>query len=459
MHPTPAALIGEHAMLVLLLQVVFLLAAAVLLGKLANRIGLPNIVGELVAGVVLGPSILGAAAPAVQEWLFPAVPTQQNLLDAIGQIGILLLVGLSAAQLDLTFVRRRAKIVAGVSGFAFVIPLALGIGIGFLAPSALIGGDSSPVVFALFTGTVLSVSAIPVIAKTLTEMRLLHRNVGQLTLASGTVDDALGWLLLSVTGAMATVGARAGNIAITVLSLVGVILVALLVLRPLARKALTAVGAREPNAVIAIVVALVLGYAAITQALHLEAILGAFFAGLVIGNRHGRPLAPLFTVVNVVFAPLFLATAGLRVDLRVLGDPAVALSAVVVLIVAVAAKFVGAYLGAMLVRLPRWEAVALGAGLNARGAVEIVIAMTGLRLGVLNTASYTVVVFVAVVTSVMAPPLLRVSMRKVDHDTEEDKRAELAAEWDPSMLTERALADSTPDIPATEEQGSKERRT
>jgi Kef-type K+ transport system membrane component KefB len=386
--------------------------------------------------VVLGPSVLGAAAPAMQQWLFPAVAAQQNLLDAIGQVGILLLVGLSAAQLDLGFVRRKGKIVAGVSASAFLVPLALGIGIGFLAPKDLIGGESAPLVFALFSGTVLSVSAIPVIAKTLSEMRLLHRNVGQLTLASGTVDDALGWILLSVTGAMATVGVRAGDIAVTVVSLLGVLLVALVVLRPIVRGVLRRVDATEPNRVITLVVVVMLGCAAATQALHLEAILGAFVAGLVIGNAQARALAPLLTVVNVIFAPLFLATAGLRVDLRVLADPIVAVAAAVVLLVAVFGKFLGAFVGAALVRLPVWERVALGAGLNARGAVEIVIAMAGLRLGVLNSASYTVVVFVAVATSVMAPPLLRSAMRRVDHDTEEDQRAELNSAWDSVPLKE-----------------------
>lgn len=424
------ASLTEHVLLVLLVQVAVLLGAAVLLGRLANRIGLPQIVGELLAGVLLGPSLLGTLAPAVGQWLFPSEPAQQNLLDAIGQIGILLLVGLSAARMDLGFVRRRARVVASVSIGAFVLPLGLGVVIGLAAPAQFLGAGTAPLVFALFTGTVLSVSAIPVIAKTLSEMKLLHRNVGQLTMASGTIDDTLGWILLSVVAAMATVGARAGRIAVTIAALILVLMVTAFLLRPLVRRLLNRVATgAQPGQAIPVATVIVLGCAAATQALHLEAVLGAFLAGVAIGNAHARLLAPLASVVGTVLAPLFLASAGLRVDLGVLAEPVVAVSAVGVLAVAVLAKFAGAFLGGALVRLPAWELVALGAGLNARGAVEIVIAMVGLRLGVLTTASYTVVVFVALATSIMAPPLLRLAMSRVDHAVEEDQRAELDNEW------------------------------
>ncbi|KJF24622.1 cation:proton antiporter [Rhodococcus sp. ACPA4] len=427
----PVPQISEHALLILLTQIAVLIGVATALGKVANRFGLPSIVGELSAGIVLGPSILGSTATAVENWLFPAVAAQQNLLDAVGQIGILLLVGLSAAQLDTAFVRKRVGVVASVSAGAFVIPLGAGIAAGFLLPDSLIGEGTSKLTFAVLIGTALSASAVPVIAKTLLEMGLLHRNVGQLTLASGTVVDAAAWVMLSVVSAMATVGVRAGKIVWTVASLVLLVAAALLLLRPLVKVVLDrAEKLSDQRTTIATVVIVVLGCAAATQALHLEAILGAFVAGVVVGQNRAALLAPLRTVVMTVFAPLFLATAGLRVDLSVLTDPAVLLAGIGVLVVATASKFAGAYAGARVVRLPRLEAVALGAGLNARGAVEIVIAMVGLRLGVFGAEAYAVIVFVAVVTSVMAPPILRWSMARVDHTTEEEQRAELHEKWE-----------------------------
>jgi Kef-type K+ transport system membrane component KefB len=165
--------------------------------------------------------------------------------------------------------------------------------------------------------------------------------------------------------------------------------------------------------------------AAGTHALGMEPILGAFLCGIVVGSlgpASRGSLDSMRTFVMATLAPLFLATAGLQVDLTTLGRPRVLLAAVITLVVAIGAKFAGSYLGARLGRLERLEALAIGAGLNARGVVEIVLASVGLRLGVLNTASYTVIVLVAVVTSVMAPPILRRATGRITTTTAEIKR-------------------------------------
>ncbi|HEY9314563.1 cation:proton antiporter [Williamsia sp.] len=422
----PAPFIDQHALLVLLLQLACLLAVAVVMGWAARKVGLPTIVGELLAGVVLGPSILGLGLPDLQAWLFPADAGQQNLLDAVGMFGVILLVGLAATELDTAFIRRKAAVVTSVSAFAFLVPLGLGVGAGLLMPPSLIGEGTSPTVFALFLGTALSVSAIPVIAKILTEMKLLHRNLGQVILASGTVDDALGWILLAITSSMATAGVRTGEVAQAVAATLGAVVVAVCVLRPVAHRLFDKFEASEQRSHLPVVVAVVIfACAGATQAMHLEAILGAFLAGLIVGQRKPELLAPLRTVTVTILAPIFLATAGLRVDLTELAHTDVLVAAVVILLLAVVGKFIGAYVGARIVRQPRWEAVALGAGLNARGAVEIIIAMVGLRIGVLTTATYTIVVLVAIVTSVMAPPLLKLAMARVDHSDEEVVREKL----------------------------------
>jgi Kef-type K+ transport system membrane component KefB len=182
-----------------------------------------------------------------------------------------------------------------------------------------------------------------------------------------------------------------------------------------------------PGLVTATTAALVLLAAAGTQALGLEPIFGAFVAGAAIAasGAVGPPaLAPLRTVVTAVLAPLFLASAGLRMDLTALGRPSVALTAAAALLVAVLGKFGGAFLGARASRLSRWEALALGAGMNARGVVQVVIAMVGLRLGVLDSAGYTVIVLVAVVTSTMAPPVLRAAMARIVQTPAELRRWE-----------------------------------
>jgi Kef-type K+ transport system membrane component KefB len=432
MAPVPP--LPANALLHLLLGLVVLLALARLLGALAERIGLPAIVGELLTGVVLGPSLLGWLAPGLANWLLPAEPGQMHLLDGVGQIGLLLLVALTGTHLDLRSVRRQGRTAVTVSLGGLLIPLASGVAIGVaLAGPLAADGPMAPAVFPLFLGVAMCVTAIPVIAKTLTDMGLLHRNIGQLTLAAGMVDDAVGWLLLSVVSAAATTGVATGQIALSVGVMIGFVLLAAVVGRPLVRRVMErTTHAATPGPTVAAAVVVVLAGAATTHALHMEAIFGAFVAGILLataGSAVQERLAPLRTVTLSVLAPIFLATAGLRMDLTALARPDVLLAALAVLGVAIAGKFVGAYLGARLSGLTTWEGLALGAGMNARGVVEVIIALTGLRLGVLDTAGYTVIVLVAVVTSLMAPPLLRVAMNRVAQDEEERLRAIDHATW------------------------------
>jgi Kef-type K+ transport system membrane component KefB len=281
-----------------------------------------------------------------------------------------------------------------------------------------------------------------VIAKTLSDLRLLHRDVGQLTLAAALVDDAVGWFLLSVISAMATVGATMAGVTVSMLYLIGFVALAFLA-RPAVRRLMWLVGrSAHAGPTIALTVIIILIGAAITQAFGLEAVFGAFVAGTVVGApgcADQTKLAPLRTVVLSVLAPLFLASAGLRMDLTALADVRVALAALAILAVAILGKFAGAYLGARLSRLGSWEALAIGAGMNSRGVVEVVIATVGLRLGVLSIGMYTCVVLVAIVTSLMGPPLLRLAMARVAHtDRERVRLAELDA-WE-NTTTGRAEA-------------------
>ena len=431
--PLPADLLAHF-----LLLLVVLLALARVLGGLAMRIGLPAIVGELLTGVLLGPSLLGWLAPGVATWLVPSEPSALHLVDAVGQIGLLLLVALTGTHLDMRAVRRQSRAAITVSLCGLVIPLAAGIGLGIALAGVLAAGGpaASPAagaVFPLFLGVAMCVTAIPVIAKTLTDMGLLHRNIGQLTLSAGMVDDAVGWLLLSIVSAAATTGIVTGQIAVSVAAMLGFLLVAAVLGRPAVRWLMARTADRDsPGPAVAAAVVVIAGSGLITHVLHLEAIFGAFVAGVLIstaGAPAQRALAPLRTVTLAVLAPIFLATAGLRMDLTALADPTVLLAALAVLAVAIAGKFIGAYLGARLSRLSRWEGLALGAGMNARGVVEVIVALTGLRLGVLDSTGYTVIVLVALVTSLMAPPLLRLAMNRIEQSAEEDLRAADHAEW------------------------------
>lgn len=421
---SPVAPMAAHETLVLLLQLGTLLGLALLLGRLSIRLGMPALVGELAAGVILGPSLLAHVAPGLSGWLFPVDPVQQHLLDSVGLLGVLLLVGITGMHIDLDLVRRQGTTAAWVSAGGLLVPLGIGIGVGFLLPAAVAGDDRQ--VFALFLGVAMCVSAIPVISKILLEMGLLHRSIGQLIVSAAAVDDIAGWLMLSVVSAMATHGLRGGDVAWSIASLVAVIAVAALLGRPIVQTSLRLAGrSADPGVRTATAVALLLLSAAGTHALGMEPILGTFLCGLLIGSSgllDLQWLAPLRTLVMAVLAPIFFATAGLRMDLTALGKPAVLLSALAVLLAAIVGKFAGAYLGARLVRLNHWEGLALGAGLNARGVIEVIVALVGLRIGILNTEAYSIIILIAIVTSVMAPPILRYAVGRIPITAEERER-------------------------------------
>ena len=178
MHPVPP--LAPHSLLVYLAAIAVLLAVARLLGRLAERIGMPAIVGELATGVIVGPSLLLHVLPGASHWLFPADANQMHLLDGIAQVGAVLLVGVTGTQLDLRLLRRMGGTALTVSGLNLIVPLALGVTLGLFLPATVVAsGHTSRVVLALFIGVTMCVSAIPVIAKTLSDMRLLHRNLGQ----------------------------------------------------------------------------------------------------------------------------------------------------------------------------------------------------------------------------------------------------------------------------------------
>lgn len=418
--PTPP--LAAHALLLLLTQVTTLLFAAVLLGRLAIRVGMPPVAGELVAGVLLGPSVLAHVLPGPSTWLFPPDPNQFHLLDAVGQVGVLLLVATAGTEIDGKLLRRRGLTAASISVLGLIVPLAGGIAVSLVLPATFHGPSADRGLFAAFVGVAMSVSAIPVIAKTLSDMGLIHRRAGQLTLFAATLDDVVGWLMLSVVAAAAADGLSTGALWWSLLRLVCVAAGILVLGRLLARAALGPAGRpAPPERCTAPLVMIVLASAAYSQAMGVEGVFGAFLAGLALRSAGllDAQLAPTRIVTYAVLAPLFLATAGLRVDLTALTQPATLGAAVAVVLVGTAGKIGGGYLGARFGRLGHWEALAIGAGMNARGVVGIVIASVGLQRGIVSGDAYTTIVLLAVVTSLTAPPLLKVTMRRVPHCAEE----------------------------------------
>lgn len=422
--------LSEHQLLIFWVQLAALVGLGRILGLLLRRIGQPSVIGELGAGLLLGPSVFGKVWPSGFHWFLPDDAMSGAALVAVGWVGAALLLVVTGFETDLALIRRFGKAAAFVTAGSLLVPFAGGLAVGFALPARFLGDDSTRVVFALFVATALSISSLPVIAKILGELNLLRRNFGQINLAAGMANDTVGWILLGIISGLAASGSVAlRDVLVTVGGMLGFLVLAVLAGRPIIdlalRRTRSAEGGVTEGITVAVLVMLVFG--AFAQALGLEAVLGAFLAGILLGRsrfQHDGVHERLESLTMSLFAPLFFATAGLRVDLGLLGDPTVLWWSLIIVVVASVAKFVGSFVGARMASLSTREGLALGAGLNARGAMEVVIATVGLGLGVLNDAAYTAIVLMAMVTSVMAPPTLRLAVRGWRGTEEEQARLE-----------------------------------
>jgi Kef-type K+ transport system membrane component KefB len=423
----------HHALFLLLLQLCLLLAVARTLGELMRRISQPSVVGELLAGVLLGPTVFGLAMPDLQAAVFPHVQSQSDLLSVVSWLGVLCLLLVTGLETDVDLILSKGRTALLISAGGIITPFAFGLGLGWLMPDEFLVNPDFRLVFALFMAVAMSISAVPVIAKVLLDLRLMRRDIGQLTLAAAMTDDTIGWILLSVVAGLAARGTvDLGSVGISIGTAVLFLAVSFTVGRRVVRALLTAIDDAQSGAVrhLSMVMVLALGAAAFTQEMGLEAVLGAFVIGILAGqSRRFKPEASkaLETMTTSVLAPVFFATAGLKVDLVRLSDAAVIQVGLIVLAIACLGKFIGCYFGAWLGKLSHWERLALGAGMNARGGMGLIVATVGLGLGVLTREMYSVIVMVAIVTSLMAPPLLRYMLGKIEIGEAEAQRLESEA--------------------------------
>jgi Kef-type K+ transport system membrane component KefB len=403
----------EHQLFLFLAEVTVLFVAARAGGEVAARLGLPLHVGELAFGILLGPSLLGWAWPEGFEALFPAEPLQRSLLEVVSWIGIVFLVLIGGLETRLSLLRQNRRAVLGGWIGGFGLPFAAGFALGLAFPRELVPATIDRPVFALFLATAMAISAIPVIARILMDLDLYRTRIGMIILATAIADDTIGWIVLAVVAGLATGGLETESVLRTVALTGGFVAVAFTLGQVLVRKALRLSGSlRVPHAQASMMLFIVFASAAITQAIGVHLVLGAFVAAILIG-RVGRfrrmdpgAIEGVRQIGMGFLVPFFFAYTGIKVDLTTLHGDAL-LFTILAVIVACASKVIGGGVGARLGGLPRWEAAAVGFGLNARGAMELVIAAIGLSIGVLSEAVYAAIVLIAVVTTVMAAPLLK----------------------------------------------------
>lgn len=432
---------SHDEVLQLVVQIALLLGSARLLGGLAQKLKLPSVVGEIMAGVLLGPSLLSGLFPAVGRWIIPQTPVQGYLLETVALIGVMLLLVVTGLETDLDLIRRKATTAVGVAIGGLVLPFAAGVALGYLIPDDLLADPSQRTVFVLFVATALSISAIPVLAKVLIDLDLMRRDIGQTLLAAGMIDDITGWTLLGMVTALAGAAAVTTGTIVQVVGMVVLFLAVTVFIGPwVVKHGITLVQERlrGQDRMLTLLVVLAFAWGAFSQALHLEPVLGAFAIGILFGRSPRLPvdtIRKLETTALAIFAPIFFAVAGLKVDIPAILEPRLLWITLVVIAVATFGKVVGAYIGARaLSGQDHWSALAYGSGLNARGALEIIIATIGLSLGILSQEMFSIIVVMAVVTSLMAPVALRYTISRVQLGDEEEERLRMEAALQSSFL-------------------------
>ncbi|GAA3432645.1 cation:proton antiporter [Kutzneria kofuensis] len=385
-----------------LIALAVVLAAAQLAGASAGRLGQPPVVGEIVAGILLGPTLLSGAVPRA---LFPA--DVRPGLTALADVGVAVFMFVVGLELDHRTLRGRRGAAAGVAAMSMALPF----GLGCLLALALMAGHehgSSPAAFVLFFGAAMSITAFPVLARILTDRGMQRTAVGGLAMTVAAIGDVVAWCLLA--GVLAVTGHHALWQITLVLPFVAIMLFAV---RPLlGRLAAAHLRAGRPLSAGALVGVVVLAVVSggITEWLGLHFIFGAFLAGAVIPRRGTEALREeiirRITPLGSVLLPVYFTVAGFGVDLSTMDVAALGEFALIVL-VAICGKFLGAYTGARACGQSPRHASVLGVLMNTRGLTELIILGVGLQAGLLDTSLYSLMVVMAVVTTAMTGPLLR----------------------------------------------------
>ncbi len=401
---------------VLFLSLGILLAAARILGELAQKLGQPAVVGEILAGVLLGPTVLGRYFPLASAALFPPTGNVRVLLDGMSTIAIALFLLVAGMEVELSTVFKRGRSALGVALGGFLIPFALGWVTASLAPSAL-GSEpnASTQLFALFFATAISISALPVIAKTLMDLNLYRSELGMVVVAAAVFNDLVGWIVFAVIlGMISTGGPARFDVGATILWTLTFAAFCLTAGRWMIHRMLPWLQAYTtwPGGVLSFAISLALMAAALTEWIGIHAIFGSFLLGVAIGDSsHLREQTrqTILEFVSFIFAPLFFASVGLRVDFAGNFDLSIVL---IVLVIACAGKIIGCGLSARLTKMDWATSWSVGFAMNARGAMEIILGLLALQNGLIQQKMFVALVIMALITSMMSGPAIQRLLRR-----------------------------------------------
>ena len=413
-----------------LCQIVVLLVSGRIAGELMQRIGQPPVIGQIIAGVLLGPSVLGALAPDLQQHLFPAAPAQKAMLDAVAQLGIFLLLLLTGMETDLGVFRQARRPAISISFSGIIVPFACGVAVGLLLPASMLPNPGGRLITALFLGTALAVSSVKIVALVVRDLGFLRRTVGQVIIAAAILDDTVGWIIMSVIFGLALTGTiDIATVSRAVLGTAVFLGLSFTVGRRIVFRLIRWANdnLKSEMAPISMILAIGGALALLTEAIGVHFVLGAFIAGILIGQSPilTRQIdAQLRGLIVALFMPVFFALVGVSTDLAALAQPDLLLLTAGLILLASLGKFSGAFLGGRIGGLGYAESFAVGCGMNARGSTEVIVATIGLSMGALSQNLFTAIVAMAVVTTMAMPPSLRWALRRLPMRPEEQARLE-----------------------------------
>ncbi len=403
----------ENEIIILFLSIALMLGTARILGEIFRRLKLPSVIGEILAGVMIGPTVLGRISPDFFAWIFPVGTRLSFSIDVIVLLGVTFLLFTAGIEVDLSSVWKQGRSVILLSSFSIAIPLAMGIMITWLRPD-LFGASSTNPALSLFIGITLAITALPIIAKILLDLNLLKSDFGMLMLTSAMINDLFGWLLFSVLiQLIESGGINAVTIAQTILLTIVTSFLILTALRYLINQTLPWIQAKTewPGGVITFTIIIGLILSAITETIGIHAIFGAFLAGIAIGDspnlrEHTKEIIHQF--INNIFAPLFFVSIGLRIDFIRHFDPL--LSIIFILIVFIG-KISGSIIAGKFSRFTLRDSALIGSGMSTSGAMGIILGIFALEYNIINQATFAAIVIMAIGTSLLSSPLMKIFMK------------------------------------------------
>jgi Kef-type K+ transport system membrane component KefB/mannitol/fructose-specific phosphotransferase system IIA component (Ntr-type) len=403
--------LAPHDIMHMFIALAVLLGAAKLAGELMQKLDQPSVLGEIMAGILLGPTLLGHFKPELYAFIFPATGNLPIALETVTTLGVVFFLLIAGLEIDLRSIFRQGKSALSVSFFGVIIPFAFGFAAAGLFPSFLgAAAGADRLIFALFVGTALSISALPVIAKILMDLNLLRSEMGTVVMSSAMFDDLVGWILFSmILGMMNGSGASMDGVKRTIILVIAFVVLALTVVRWLIDKLLPHIQAHTswPGGVLGFIFTLTLAAAAFAEYAGIHAVFGAFIIGIAVGESthlRKRTSELIHGIVTNVFAPFFFASIGLRTNF--VANFNLPITATVIGVACIG-KLLGAGMGARLGGMDRRTSWGVGLAMNARGAMEMILGLLALQLGLIRETMFVALVIMALFTSLVSAPAIK----------------------------------------------------